>query len=193
MAYDKVPQFGEQAPEDTEVPGFGEQVDDGEASISPEVRFDSKTGTLLLGVGTSESVDPAFKAKIEGQGFTPKDELHVTVLGFKQGGKLKKLLKRRPELSEEIAALAGTVEWGLQPTGEHYVLTKEVEGEDPKQSVIEMVECPGGAEFIQRLNEITGLGLEEQPPHVTLATKGDPRGIGVNTAQDLEAMSQRLD
>ncbi len=160
---------------------------------SVEVRFDAKTGTLLLGLGGKERLDPQFLEDAESNGFCAKDELHMTVIGFKQGKQLMKAIKQYPELADKIATLAGETEWGIQPTGERYNLTKQYEGEDtPRQSIIEMVACPGGESFIGQLNTLTGLQLEEQPPHVTLATQGNPQGIGINTGQDIIDLGQRM-
>lgn len=162
--------------------------------VRAEVRFDSSRGTLLLGLGGKEQLDPQFLETAENTGFTPKDELHLTVIGFKQGKQLKKLIKKYPEIADKIAGLASEIEWDIQPTGERYRLTRRYEGEDvPRESIIEMVDCPGGEKFINQLNILTGLELEELPPHVTLATQGNPQGIGINTIQDIIDLGQRID
>lgn len=158
-----------------------------------EVRFDGKTGTLLLGLGGAERLDQQSQTDTKEQGFTIKDQLHLTVIGFKQGSQLKKAIKENPLLEDQITALALNIEWGVEPTGERYMLTKQYENEEaPRQSIIEMVSCPGGEAFVEQLNTLTGLQLEEQPPHVTLATKGNPQGIGINTAADILAAGQRI-
>ncbi len=160
---------------------------------SVEVHFNAKTGTLLLGLGGKERLDPQFLEDAKSNGFTPKDELHMTVIGFKQGKQLQKAIKQNPELAVKLATLAGETEWGIQPTGERYNLTKQYEGEDiPRQSIIEIVTCPGSEIFIGQLNALTGMQLEEQPPHVTLATQGNPQGIGINTGQDIIDLGQRI-
>jgi hypothetical protein len=53
------------------------------------------------------------------------------------------------------------------------------------------VEVQNLVEFYNRLNEITHLGFEIPPTHVTLFTRGSDefgskRGIGVDTWQDFE-------
>ncbi len=181
-------QFGANTPE---TDGHVEQT--GEQQAKVEARFNAKRGILLLGIGGRERLDESFVADLESQDYTPKDELHMTVIGFKQGNQLKKVLKYNPELTAQVAALAEKTEWDILPTGEKYLLTKQYEGEViPRQSIIEMVSCPGGEGFIRQLNTLTGLQLEEQPPHVTLATRGNPQGIGVNTGQDIADFGQRI-
>lgn len=158
-----------------------------------EILFDAKKGTLLIGLGGKELIDTQFLEDIEGKGFDAKDELHMTVIGFKQGNSLKKVITKNPALENEIANLVAEMQWDIQPTGERYELSKEYEGEDsPRKSIIEMVSSPGSAVFIERLNTLTGLELEEQPPHVTLATQGNPMGIGVNSGQDILELGHRL-
>jgi len=158
-----------------------------------EVRFDAKSGTILLGLGGKEKVNPALIDDLESQGFSPKEELHMTVIGFKQGKEIKQLLKQNPDLLEQIQKLIAETEWGIAPSGERYAMSKQYDNEEqPRESIIEMVTCEGGRDFIAKLNALTGLNLEEQPPHVTLATKGSPSGIGVNTAQDIIELGRKI-
>ncbi len=176
-------------PNQTEALDASAAVDETKERATP--RFDAKTGTILLDIRDETLIDSDEAAQLAAEGFQPKVELHQTVIGFKQGRQIKKAIKARPELADQIAELAETTEWGAQPTGERYRLRKQYEGEDePRESIIEMVETPGAGGFIAQLNELTGLALEEQPPHVTLYTKGNPQGIGVNTAQDIIDLSQ---
>ncbi len=170
-----------------------ETPEDNETIKPLEVRFDAKTGTLLLGLGGQELIDPDVIEATESEGFKPKDELHLTILGFKQGKLLKAAIKANPELATSIEELAAKADWGIQPTGERYKLKKPYEGEEtPRESIIEMLQCPGAEKFLASINELTGLELQEQPHHVTLLTKGNPQGIGITTAQEIIELGERV-
>lgn len=168
---------------------------DAEKGVRPsEIRFDETKGTLLLGLDGKEQIGPELAAYVESQEFSVKDEFHLTLIGFKQGVQLKKAFEQNPELANEVAALTESIDWRIYDTGEFYKLTKRYEGEDaPRQSIIEMKSCPATEAFIDRLNYATGLELQVQPPHVTLATRGDAaQGIGLNTDQDLLDFGERI-
>lgn len=170
-----------------------ETSENSEAIKPLDVRFDAKTGTLLLGLGGEEIIDPDVMGAAESEGFKPKDEFHLTVIGFKQGKLLKAAIKANPELAASVEKLATEIEWGIQPTGERYKLSKLYEGEDaPRESIIEMLQCPGAENFFASINELTGLELQEQPPHVTLLTKGNPQGIGITTAEEIKELGERV-
>ena len=170
--------------------------EESDIKIEPEnigVNFDPKVGTLLLGLGGIENLAPNLLEDISKLGFTPKAELHLTIIGYKQGNMLKRVIIDNPELAEKIAILAQSIDWNIQSTKERYMLTKQYNGEDTqRQSIIEMVICLENEDFINQLNTITGLNLEEQPPHVTVATKGNPQGIGINTYQDIVSLGEKL-
>lgn len=172
----------------------GNETSEDNETIKPlDVRFDAKTGTLLLGIGDKEMIDPGLLEATEPEGFKPKDELHLTIIGFKQGKLLKAAMKANPELATKIEELATAAEWGIKPTGERYKLSKLYEGEEaPRESIIEMLQCPGAENFFASINELTGLELQEQPPHVTLLTKGNPQGIGITTAQEIIELGERV-
>lgn len=159
-----------------------------------EVKLDEQTGTVLLGLDGEGQIGPELAAYMESRGFPPKAEFHLTLIGFQQGVRLKKAFDENPELADEVAALARSIDWRIHDTGEFYELTKQYEGEDPpRQTIIEMKSCPAAEDFIRQLNDLTGLKLQEQPPHVTLATRGRAQGIGLYTFRDLLERGERIE
>lgn len=161
--------------------------------VSP--RFEPEHGTLLIDVeDVSSVVSESTRAFAESHGYALKPEIHLTVIGFKQGGALKRVLKQDPGLEQKVCDLIERTGWSFSKTGEFYHVERQSEGEDaPRESIIEMVECPSVAGFITALNDLTGLQLEEQPPHITLATRGNPKGIGINTQNDLDRMATPIE
>jgi hypothetical protein len=163
-----------------------------------EVKFDAKKMTLLLGL--SESVDPSTAEKLKANAFDPKEELHVTILGFKNGGKIAKALKALPEDERQarvdaITAAAQDTEWSVSPTGELYGIEKQYDGEDePRRSVVELVDCPQVTGFYDTVTSaVPGVELEVPPTHVTLGTQGNPQGIGLNSPDELSQLGHRLE
>ena len=177
---------------------FGEVLDGGHLVtiarpwLSFHVRFDQRSGTLLLDLGGGEIISPLYLSTIEHLGFVPKSEIHVTVLGFRQGKILASLMRRHPKLIADVEQLVASTEWRVLPIGERYILTKQNNEEPEKQSIIEMIQFSGVTEFITELCKLTGADFYEQVPHVTLATKGDPMGIGIYTLVDLDEFGTRI-
>ncbi|MCA9308864.1 hypothetical protein KC973_00650 [Candidatus Saccharibacteria bacterium] len=161
--------------------------------VSP--RFEPGHGTLLIDVeDVSSVVSESTRAFAESHGYTLKPEVHLTVIGFKQGGALRKMLKQHPELERQVLELTERTDWSFNKTGEFYRVERQSEGEDvPREAIIEIVECSSAVGFITALNDLTGLQLEVQPPHITLATKGNPKGIGINTQDDLGRLAHPID
>jgi hypothetical protein len=172
----------------------GNETQETNEIIKPlEVRFDAKSGTLLLELGGKEMIDPSLVETTESEGFKPKEELHLTVIGFKQGKLLKAALKANPDIATNIEELATTIEWSIRPTGERYKLSKLYKDEEvPRESIIEILQCPGAENFFESINRLTGLDLKEQPPHVTLMTKGNSQGIGINTAEEIIELGEKI-
>lgn len=148
------------------------------------VRFDAADGTLLLDLGDSAVISKRYINKIRKLGFDLKPELHVTILGFRQGRLLVELIQQDTSFARQIMELADKVKWSVYPSGLRYILQKEKDN-ILKQSIVEIVHLKGGADFITGLNTLTGASFYEQVPHVTLATKGDPGGIGIYSQEDL--------
>lgn len=164
-----------------------------------EVKFDAKKMTLLLGL-SGESVDARTAEKLKANDFEPKEELHVTVLSFKNGNKIAKALKALPEAERQgridvITAAAQATEWGVSPTGELYGVEKQYDGEDePRRSVVELVDCPQITGFYDTvISAVPGVELEVPPAHVTLGTQGNPQGIALNTQEELRQLGHRLE
>jgi hypothetical protein len=56
------------------------------------------------------TIGPELTAYMESRGFSPKAEFHLTLIGFKQGPRLKAAFDENPELADEVAALASSLE-----------------------------------------------------------------------------------
>lgn len=56
-------------------------------------------------------------------------------------------------------------------------------------AIVEPVVLPALARFTARVSEAAGIVLPATPPHVTLYTRGEPRGIDVRDAAALAALT----
>lgn len=155
--------------------------------------LDTKTGTILVDLVDPTSLSQDILDQAVAEGFTPKNKKHLTILGFKQGKMLANYIKQNPEIAEAIIKLLDSTNIDIQPTGEGMRLSKQFQGEEsPRESIIEMVSCEQIPEIINQINQLTGLALVEQPPHITIATKGNPQGIGINSQAELEEIATSL-
>ncbi len=180
---------------------------------SPESKlFDTKNNTLLLHI-KKDSIDLSGIGEVAKQkGFDEKKGFHITVLGFKNGGEIKKILKKlSPEEQQaklaEIQALIDNTDWSFVPEESRYHISKEYKTPDPqkkgaeiseiRESYIQKVQMEAIQSFYQKLNGILGSNLEPPPPHITLYTGGTDRekakqGIGINSEAELMQLKPEL-
>jgi hypothetical protein len=174
--------------------------------LYPEKKtFDEKNNTLLLGVDKTSFDAGDVTALAEKNGFAEKDEFHITVLGFKNGAEIKKILKKispeeREKKMSDIHALVESTDWGFIYGDERYRIQKEypqdknAEVPDQRETYIQLVQLPAIEEFYGKLNAILGTSLEAPPPHVTLFTKGTDEkkaraGIGINSESEFASLN----
>jgi len=181
--------------------------------FSPESKlFDTKNNTLLLHVKKDSFDLSGIKEVAQEKGFDEKREFHITVLGFKNGGEIKKILKKlAPEEQQaklsEIQALVDSTDWSFMPEEGRYHISKEYKTLDPnnkgaeisetRESYIQKVQMQAIQDFYKKLNGILGSSLEPPPPHVTLYTNGTDKekakqGIGINSEADFAQLSPEL-
>lgn len=183
-----------------------------EAFLYPDPKkrkFSEKNNTLVLGVDKKSFDFSNIKALAAENGFAEKDELHITVLGFKNGDTIKKLLKKmspeeRDAKMNEIRALVDTTDWKFVPEDQQYHIAKEypkdknAEVPDQRETYIQMIQLPAMKEFYDKLNALLGEKLEKKleppPPHITLFTKGTDEkkakdGIGIISESEFASLN----
>jgi hypothetical protein len=136
-------------------------------------------------------------------GFDPKSETHVTIIGFPNGRKVMRAVKQNPEIEQAINRLIARSDFRFTPTGRAFEIEKEYAayrdrntGEvitpgHTRQALIEEVEMPGLARFYGELSELIGEELAVPYPHISLGTRLDPRGIGINSVAEFEALNPK--
>jgi len=166
-------------------------------SLKPP-RLDLEKGTVILDLDARLVDIERLKEKLEPEGFSPKSEFHFTVVGFKSGRRLVQALKMRPAAAEKVRALIEGTDWGLESTPKIYRIAKDYNLKDSatgearveqRESIVEVLGLSGLDEFYRSLSAVSGTELEPQFPHLTLFTKGNSAGIGVNSREEFDKMN----
>ncbi len=159
-----------------------------------KILFNPQKYTALLPVEKNKITFQPIEEYARVNNFIEKEELHITLIGFKTG---KALLDIRNLLAPEMQGKFDTflkdllekIDWNFKEKGEYHHMVKKFPNGD---TCIEFVLMPE-IEFLYRsINEITGQTFETPPPHITLFTKGtDPikskMGIGIYSQADFES------
>lgn len=173
------------------------------AIVNPHFEVNPETGrnSLLLPLSDTKIVDPRILEELSAKGFRAKTEFHVTAFDDKPGTKVALIIHgldeaRQAEIFDFIQKTAEQDQWEISPRDEFYLMEKQYEGEEvPRRSVIQMVDSPELDVFYAALNGFLPQGseIEAPPAHITLATQGSPRGIGISKAVDIQQYGHRLE
>lgn len=149
--------------------------------------FNSDDGCLLLNVpsGIIKTPDWLKNLSIE-EGFSEKNEYHVTVIGKNLAEKIAGL-----NLSGEVRALAGRVNWTVEFLSRYIELAKDDADGIHRQSIIQLVSVPQFKTFFEDLEALIKQPIPRPPEHVTLYTKNYSRGIGLYGIDDLKRYTVR--
>lgn len=149
--------------------------------------------SLVLPIAPDCWVPPRAGVEIDGIGFTPKSELHITLIGNRLGRELRAMFAT-PWLAATVGAALDAQDWRFTRDRRHWLLRKPFL-EDGRlrvaHAIIERVELPAMAPFHRELGRLLGRQLPVPPPHVTLYVAGRPEGIGISSAARLRAFVVR--
>ena len=172
-------------------------------SFSPsEIIFDKEKGTLLLSIPkTSVSIPEFVSSKASQNGFSLKNEFHITIFGFGAGQRILKKLDgesgSRENFLNEIQQLAESTNWSMELTNQFYHLKKTYKtkdgGEEFRESYIVMVKLSEVSSFVREVSDMIKMHLDAPPPHMTLYSKSSVEenmlaGIGVGSEEDLKKL-----
>ncbi len=169
--------------------------------VNPHLEIDSATRriALLLQLDVTDVNNSGILEKLNSDGFTQKAEFHVTAVDIKQGSVaaavFDNLSKSDQAAAIDILQKAEASLWQIRPRDEFYLVEKRYEEEEnPRISVIQLVDCPGLDSLYAKLNLLTsdGIRFEAPPAHITLATQGSTRGIGISTLHELHTLGTPL-
>lgn len=162
------------------------------------LQFDSHSYTLLLPVSRGAVAEglELLAGTAQTLGIEPKEEFHITIVGFGGGKKIKSLYERSApaavrEVEQALVALAESVSWSFELLPDFYEVQKEYvfkHGKERRHSIVQLVALPGMAVFYTELNRALGQQLTLPLPHVTLFAKGG-KGIGIDSQTDFERLN----
>ena len=162
-----------------------------------EIRFSEENMTLLLDV-KKEDIDLK-KYQSVSKGFEQKSEFHITIIGFRGGKEIKKVLSSmslsdQKIFIERIKTLACETNWNYSFINIAHKISKDYSETDKRQSIIQIAEVCGLVQFYNDLNEMLNIHLEYPLEHVTLFTRGtdmekSKMGIGINSEIEFFALN----
>ena len=138
-------------------------------------------GTLLLAIPPQAWPPPARGLRLDGIDFSPKPELHATIVGRTLGARLRAAAADEPGVAAGVDAACAACDWSWARRRDWWLLRKTADGAR-KASIVERITLPAMAPFHARLGQLLGCPLPVPPPHVTLWVAGDAEGIGVPDA-----------
>ena len=151
--------------------------------------------TLLLPIDPSLWPPPVEGVRVDGVQFMPKTELHLTLIGSRLGRELHTTLAPA-FLRDRVERALLEQDWHFVRSGRFLQLATRADDANPdsgrrRTAIIELVDVPAMRPFHQALGRLLGRQLSLPPPHVTLYTAGDRRGIGVTSPRRLRAWQVR--
>lgn len=176
-------------------------------NIKPDVKFFEDKKTLLLNIPPQAVNLDTLQEKAKQNGMEPKEEFHVTAIGFKTGNKIKEIIGTMPSaqqqvLVENIQSIINETDWSCSLLPDVFHISKEYTSKDQntgkkitalRESYIQKVSLPGLTEFYNKLNNLLGTSFEIPPIHITLFTGGNDKdakmGIGITSESELEKMN----
>jgi uridine kinase len=187
-----------------------DSTDQEDYKIPEQILFDENAFSLILKID-NDAVDLDFINDFsKANELELKNEFHITVLGLKNGGEIRKTLeslsnKERQKMFSEIRFLVDSTDWHFVFDQDRYFVSKKYENvADPegsettvgeeRVSCIQMVILPGMNQFYKKLNTLLGTNLEAPPPHITLCAKSSDsnnmqRGIGIYSQNEFVGLN----
>ena len=147
-------------------------------------------GTLLLPIAPQALPLPAPALELDGIALRRKRELHATIVGNALGARMRKARGEDPAVGAAVDAAIANLAWTWQRC-RHWTLL-EKRGEAPcRHALVERIELPAMAAFHRRLGDALRERLPVPPPHVTLYTAPDGKGIGIPDTATLARLRLR--
>ncbi len=152
----------------------------------------NESGNVLIELAPESFCLAKNEIDVLGEIFTPKDELHVTLIGSKLGLIIQDKIKHNPTVNKLLETIFEEIDWSYKLTGPVHILSRSAEGVVEK-SVIMLIEMPGLTIFYDQSKARGLIDLETPvpPPHVTMYTQNCPSGIGVPSDDALNALSRK--
>ena len=149
-------------------------------------------GNVLIDLESESFCLTEIPVLVQGEHFTPKDELHVTLMGSEHGLIIQDKIPHDQTIDKLLEKTFEEIDWSYKQTGPVHILSRLKE-DVVEQSVIMLIEMPGVTTFYDQLKALGLIDLETPvpPPHVTMYTLNCPSGIGVPSDDALNTLSRK--
>lgn len=153
----------------------------------------NECGTVLIELAAESFCLAKTQIEILGETFTPKEELHVTLIGCKLGLILQHKIKPNKATNKLLKNIFEDINWSFNQTGPVHILSRK-KGKVVQKSIIMQLDMPGVTTFYDQLKAHGLIDLETPvpPPHVTMYTQKCPSGIGVPSDETLNTLSSKI-
>ena len=151
----------------------------------------NESGNVLIELALESFCLAKNDIDVLGECFTPKDELHVTLIGEEIGLIIQDRIKQDQTINKLLKKTFEEIDWSYKQTGPVHLLSRSEEGAVEK-SVIMLIEMPGVTIFYDQLKALGLIDLDTPvpPPHVTMYTQNCHLGIGVPNDEALNILSR---
>ena len=149
-------------------------------------------GTVLIDLEFESFPVSKVPVLVDSLYYTPKDELHVTLVGEKVGSILQHKIKQDPKNIEVLVHIFESIDWAFNKSGPVHILSRSNKN-NIQNSIIMLIDMPGMTTFYQQLISFGLIPGETPipPAHVTLYTYNCPPGIGVPSNRTLDSLSKK--
>jgi len=191
--------------------GITESESEFETVVKKVIRISDPVKTILLPVKKDEISDN-IQNYIDDNDFDIKDEEHITVIGFglkriieeNLSDKSDNVRKELNRLIKKVTEKEGHIAYTRLP--EYYMISKtypaaewtDKEGKkqskpsETRQSIIQKVNSPDILSIIETINKELDIKLDIPFPHISIATKGNSMGIGINSEKEFDKLKPQL-
>lgn len=149
-------------------------------------------GTVLIDLEFESFLLSKVPVLVDSIYYTPKDELHVTLVGEKVGSILQHKIKQDLKNIEVLVHVFESIDWAFDKSGPIHILSRSKKSKVQK-SIIMLIDMPGMTTFYQQLKSFSLIPDKTPipPAHVTLYTYNCPLGIGVPCNKTLRSLSKK--
>lgn len=153
----------------------------------------NESGTVLIELAAESFCLAKDEIKFLGETFTPKDELHVTLVGSELSLIFQNKIKQNKAINKLLKKIFEDIDWSFKQSGPVHILSRK-KGKVVQKSIIMRLDMHGVTSFYDQLkaHKLVDLETPVPPPHVTMYTQNCPLGIGVPNDDALNTLSGKI-
>lgn len=147
-----------------------------------------KNCNLIIDIESEKFENLSKNIYFENMNFEIKEEFHLTIFGNKIGAKIRDLEFKYPDIKDTIEDEINSFTWNIYFTKDFYVIKKNIDSNDYKYSIIQIVESHDLISLFESLNKkFPELDLEKPFPHITIYTFNSEEGIALYSEKEFNS------